>query len=77
MPHAAKYHADVRSGGPRTPLPVYGQGWANRGSESIAAADLEETSSAGATAGALPERDGKPKEHSDAVSGGRIRMVAD
>ena len=77
MPHAAKYHADVRSGGARTPLPVHGQSWANRGSESIAAADLEKPSSAGAAAGALPERDGKPKEYSHAMSGGRIRMVAD
>ena len=77
MPHAAKYHADVRSGGARTPLLVPGQGWADQGSESIAAADPEKPRKAGAAAGALPERDESPKKCSDAVSGGRIRIITD
>ena len=77
MPHAAKCHADVRSGGARTPWLVHGQGWADQGSESIAAADPEQPSRAGAAAEALPESDGDNKECSDAVSGGRIRMITD
>ena len=67
MPHAAKYHADVRFGGARTPSLVHGQGWADQGSESIAAASLDNSSRAGAAAGALPERVGKPKKCRDAV----------
>ena len=68
MPHAAKYQADVRSGGTRTPVLEYGQGWADTGSESIAAADLETPSRGYTAAGAVPERDGNPKECKDAIT---------